>query len=175
MRPLLPPDLTCPFRSWGPTPEIVRRESLALAKPHLQPAVAAASEDIDGLAAAKAPAFFVPVMRGSIRGSDMTIYDVAGVFLLKNSVLVVKKVTLVMSGLPPPGHAPDPDRSRIEILSPRVGHIQIVHAGSVVDHFIDLERGVHLLALESPAPARAWKLDGDAGAVSGDCQYPWDE
>jgi hypothetical protein len=136
--------------------------------------VPAASEDLKALATEHGNAFGVRVMSGSLHGSDSTLYDIAAVFVVGKRVVIAKRVAIDISVIPGPDGPPPPLQTTVEILSPKIGHIQIARGDDVTDHFIDLERGVHRLALVSSSP-RVWKLDGDSGPISGDCQEWWDD
>lgn len=168
------PVAECPARSLGPTPEVVVVQTLAAAQPHLAASTPAANENLMQLAAEHGAAFAVRVMRGAVHGSDSIIYDIAGLFITDKRVVIAKRVATDISVIPGPDGTPTPLQSTVEKLSPAIGHIQLVSGHDVVDHFIDLEHGVHLLALTSSSP-RVWKLDGDSGPISGDCQYWWDD
>jgi hypothetical protein len=151
----------------------VRVASLAAAKPHLTAVVPKASPDLDELPHERGSSFFVQVLRGSAHGSDTFVYDLAGVFVAADHVVVVKRVALRFSTIPRPGTKPQPDASKIEVLPPHVGHIQLVQEERTYDHFLDLETGKYLMGFESTKPLR-WTIDADYGPVAGDCPSYWD-
>jgi hypothetical protein len=163
----------CPRRTMGVTPEVVVVKSLAAAKAHLAAIAEAANEDLDQLAADHGKAFTVRVLRGTFHGSDSFLYDIGAVFIMDKNVVVAKRLAIEASVIPGPDGAPKPMQTKVEFLSPTIGHIQLDGGDTVTDHFIDLEHGKHLLALESSSP-RTWTLD-DPAIVSGDCREWWDD
>ena len=157
----------------GPTPEVVVVSSLTAAKRHLAAITPAANEDLKQLAVDHGKAFSVRVLRGTLHGSDSYLYDIGAVFITSKHVVVAKRLAIDLSVIPGPDGAPRPMQIKVEMLSPKIGHIQIVRGDEVTDHFIDLEHGKHLLAFASSSP-RVWTLDEPA-VVAGDCRDWWDD
>jgi hypothetical protein len=160
----------------GPIPAVVHVRTLAEVNAKLASRMTFEAHDLEAeLAQPHGPAFFAGTTRGYEHEGDVPYVTLHAVFAVHDGFVVVANLAQWTSPMqPPPRHGapprprPLPERSSLEILGGKIGHLRIA-SDPPIDHFIDLELAEYLEGIvERGAPLTAWLAD-DEHVHSGEC------